>query len=268
VESLTAYLNDIGPIPQLTRDEEHELSNRIKNGDIEARNKLIAHNLKLVVHIAKEFRGHGYPLADLIQEGNIGLTIAADKYDSDIGKFSKYASFWIKQKIRRGIALNGGMLKIPPQAYAKIRKVIAATNALSELYNETPTVAQLAEATNLREIEVTIAQKYDSQFLSIDSVSDDSKKGYAGRTNHDTVLCSDGSHVHDIIINDDKNHMVKLLNELPERTKHVIVKQYGLDGSKPKYLREIAKDIDRTHQRVQQIGQIALKSMKKDLVLA
>lgn len=264
LESITIYLNEIIKYPTLSKEEEIELSKRIEQGDEEAKNLMINCNLKLVVSIAKKYNNRGLQLIDLINEGNIGLIKAVEKFDYRKGfKFSTYATWWIRQAIERALVNQTKMVRIPVHMNENINKVKKATEKLRRKLKREPTLFELSTECNMSLL--TIQKTIDAmqQNISID-----------GTINED-----DNSTLHDILpdpeskadpfkkIVQEKNRelIMNWIECLNENEKELIIKRFGLDGKEPETLDKIGKRLGVTRERVRQIEKRILTKLRNHL---
>lgn len=259
-DPMKAYMQDIGEIPLISKDEEIELAARIKRGDEQARQKLIKSNLRLVVKIAHDFKGLGLPLLDLISEGNIGLMRAAEKFDPAKGaKFSSYSAWWIKQSMRRALSQKSRTIRVPVASAGKITKIRTARVQLTESLGRAPTDTEIAEHLDLTRRTVQGLKLAD---LKTFSLHDPIQKGEEG--NFEDIIPDTGAATPDSIIEDSESiqSLRRLIHRLDQRERTILVMRYGLDGNRPKTLEEVSKIIGRTRERVRQIQMQALKKLR------
>jgi RNA polymerase primary sigma factor len=254
------YLRDIGKVPLLTGEEEVRLAKAMAEGDVKAKEQLINANLRLVVSIAKRYVGKGMQFLDLIQEGNLGLMKAVDKFDYNKGfKFSTYATWWIRQAITRSIADQARTIRIPVHMVETINKLIKMSRLLLQQLGREPTQEEIAKAMNIPESKVVEIQK-----IALDPVSLETPIGE-----------EDDSHLGDFI--EDKNATApmeametKLLKEqvdsilstLAPREAMVLILRYGLKDNRPRTLEEVGKVFNVTRERIRQIEAKALRRLK------
>lgn len=262
--SVQLYLRDIGEIALLSREEEKKLALLAKQGDIEAHRKLIRANLRLVVNIAKRYANLGLPFLDLVEEGNIGLMKAVDKYDLDKGcRLSTYASWWIRQAIMRALANQGKIVRIPVYMIEKMAQMQKVQEELTRKNNRKPTNADIAEA--MGESVKTVVQirellqkpsflhstlKEDDMCSLIDMIED------ADSLTPLQTMCAN-------MLQDD---MLDLLNMLTDREKKILTLRFGLNDKKPKTLEEIGKVFEISRERIRQIELEAVEKLRKILV--
>ena len=259
-DTMKVYMQEIGEIPLISREEEVELAALIKEGSEDARQKLTTANLRLVVKIAHDFKGLGLPLLDLISEGNIGLMRAVEKFDPSKGaKFSSYSAWWIKQAMRRALANQSRTIRIPVQSAGKISKIKAARLKLTEQLGREPTDSEISLKLELSERTVSNLKLSDINTLSL---HDPIQHGEAGEFQDiipDTVTQSP-----DDILGDTEaiQRLVMFLDNLNERERLIVDLRFGLSGARIKTLEEVSKQIGRTRERVRQIQNQALVKLK------
>ena len=259
-DSLHLYMREISKIPLLTQEEEKELSIRIKNGDLKARDHFIESNLKLVVSVAKRYLGKGLGLQDLIQEGNFGLMIAVDKFDAERDiKFSTYATWWIRQTINKALADKGKLVRIPLHVHDKIVRIQMMTATLERKLNRIPTLSELAKELgySLREVESLI--QLQSGSVSLSSSLFESK-------DLESTLPSPEPSPEEVVLKDLLSEEIYELFEsadVSDREIEVLTYLYGLDGNNPMKLAEIGRKLDITRQRVEQLKSNALTKIRK-----
>ena len=259
-DPMKAYMQDIGEIPLITKQEEVELAAKIKVGDEMARQKLIKANLRLVVKIAHDFKGFGLPLLDLISEGNIGLMRAAEKFDPAKGaKFSSYSAWWIKQSMRRALSQKSRTIRVPVASAGKINKIRTAKIQLAEKLGRAPTDTEIAEHLDFTKRTVQGLKLAD---LKTFSLHDPIQKGEEG--SFEDIIPDSSALTPDEIIEDSESiqRLRGLIHNLDEREKTILVMRYGLDGSRPKTLEEVSRIIGRTRERVRQIQMQSLKKLR------
>lgn len=254
------YLKEIGIYPLLTLDEEIELAKKIKNNDNDARKKLTESNLRLVVSIAKKYVGRGLSFLDLIQEGNLGLIKAVDKFDYDKGyKFSTYATWWIRQAITRAIADQSRTIRIPVHMSEVINKTYRwSRNLLQELGRE-PTTAEIAEKMGVSEDKVREVLKISSDPISLDTPIGEEDDSHLGDFIKDETIVGPEEAASYTVLQD---QIKSLLDTLTPREKRVIMLRFGLNDGKSRTLEEVGKEFDVTRERIRQIEAKALRKLR------
>ena len=256
------YINEVGKHPLLKYEQEKELAERIKQNDEEARKLLIESNLRLVVSIAKKYVGHGMQFIDLIQEGNIGLITAVEKYDSSRGfRFSTYATWWIKQAITRALADKSRNIRLPVHIYEKMARINKARTDLSRELGREPTIQEIALKTRLSEQSVSDTIKLQLDSVSINTEIGDDEKSELG----DFIPSDEDSPEEQTIMNTLPDNIKNLLLEchLKEKEIKILTLRYGLDGSGPKTLEEIGEMYKITRERIRQIEAKALNKIRR-----
>ena len=254
------YLREIGKIPLLSYEEEAELAQRILKGDEEAKQKLAESNLRLVVSIAKKYVGRGMLFLDLIQEGNMGLIKAVEKFDYNKGfKFSTYATWWIRQAITRAIADQARTIRIPVHMVETINKLIRTSRQLLQQNGREPTPEEIA-----KEMEISVEKVMEIQKIAQDPVSLETPIGE-----------EDDSHLGDFIQDEDspapqdsaahtllREQLEEVMNTLTPREAMVLKLRFGLEDGKARTLEEVGKQFDVTRERIRQIEAKALRKLR------
>jgi RNA polymerase primary sigma factor len=260
-ESIKSYMQSIATLPLISVEDEIELAKLIEAGSEEAREKLIIANLKLVVKIAHDYKSLGVPLADLISEGNIGLMKAVEKFRPGHGaKFSSYGAWWIKQAIRRAVAEQGRVIRIPVQSAVKIRKIHHEAMLLAEQLGRVPSMEEVAEATGFSVRSVRgMAVASTAPAVSLSTTLKSGEEGILEDVIPDTLLHLPGEDMNE---DDVKNVLLEVINsKLTEREQMIIKMRYGLDGHQQKTLEELSDMVGRTRERVRQIQYQALRKL-------
>ncbi|MDP9480827.1 MAG: RNA polymerase sigma factor RpoD/SigA [Actinomycetota bacterium] len=260
-ELLAKYLARIGKGNLLTHAEEVELSKRARSGDRKARQRLVEKNLRLVVSVAKKYRGMGLPFEDLIQEGNIGLIKAVERFDPDRGfRFSTYTTWWIRQAVQRAVADKGRTIRVPVHMTEKIRKMARAYNELSAELERAPTDAEVAER-----LEWSVGDVRDVKDATPDATSLDQPLG------SDEASGELGEFVEDERASDTAGEVMRgmeteslgaAIERLPERQRYVLVRRYGLDARDPATLTELGDELEVSRERVRQLQREAERMLK------
>ncbi|MBN1796276.1 MAG: RNA polymerase sigma factor RpoD/SigA [Sedimentisphaerales bacterium] len=257
------YLKQIDEAPLLTMEEEHTLGNKvIHQSDPQAREQLVRSNLRLVVSIAKKYAGRGVPLADLIEEGNIGLIKAVDYFDPERGtRFSTYAAWWIKQSIKLALLNNIQPMHVPTYMVALINQWRHTTAELQVSLGRTPRIEEMAEIMNLpfkktRAIEQVVNIISSTRDTACDDSTSEDYMLESMLCDKDAALPEDG-----MVVTEEKRKAVKLLDRVDEREAMILRMHYGLDGREPVSLKDIGKKLGLTRERIRQIQRLALTKL-------
>ena len=263
LDSIKAYLKSIGNHPRLTLEEEQELSRRAKTGDKTAVNKLVESNLLLVVSIAKKYYGCGLPLLDLIQEGNIGLITAANKYDGEKGfRFSTYATYWIRQAISRALGEQSRTIRIPANMIDLLNKIKKATVELTQSLNRQPTDEELAEKLGVEIDKVQAALDIAQVSSSLDTPIDDEGETSMG----DLIADTKASNVGDDLIKEANSQIVEsVLSTLSNREAEIIRMRFGIGRDRPMTLEEVGTHYGLSRERIRQVETKALRKLRNPL---
>lgn len=254
------YLKEIGKVPLLSAAEEQELAERIANGDEEAKKKLAEANLRLVVSIAKRYNGRGLLFLDLIQEGNIGLLKAVDKFDYNKGfKFSTYATWWIRQAITRAIADQSRTIRIPVHMVETINKLIRVQrNLLQELGRE-PQPEEIAKAMDLPVERVREILKVAQEPVSLETPIGEEDDSHLGDFIQDENMPVPADAAAFTLL---KEELAAVLDTLTERERKVLTLRFGLVDGHARTLEEVGKEFDVTRERIRQIEAKALRKLR------
>ncbi len=259
-EDMRQYLSEIRRYPLLTAQEERALAQRCAQGDEEAIRRMVNSNLRLVVSIAKEYAGRGVPLLDLIQEGSIGLLIAAKKFDYTLDfRFSTYATKWIRQRIGKCLA-NHGTIRVPAHTAEKIRKLLADRAEWIQKNGTEPTAEQLAAATGLTESRVQQLLQLSPEVCSLDAPMGDDD-GSLGQL----IESTQEPPPYENLVRQELNQTIRqLLDKLDQRQRQVISLHYGLDDGVRHPLAEIADLLGVSKERARQIEKRAIAKLQSD----
>ncbi len=254
------YLKEIGNVPLLTSEEEVELAKRVEQGDPIAKQKLTEANLRLVVSIAKKYVGRGMPFLDLIQEGNMGLMKAVDKFDYKKGyKFSTYATWWIRQAITRGIADTGRTIRVPVHMVETINKTLRMTRTLLQELGREPTPEEVAERLNVPVSRVREVLKISRDPVSLDTPIGEEDDSHLGDfIEDDTALSPADSAAFSVL----KEELAQALDSLTPREKEVVRLRFGLEDGRARTLEEVGKEFNVTRERIRQIEAKALRKLR------
>ncbi|MBR1901166.1 MAG: RNA polymerase sigma factor RpoD [Lachnospiraceae bacterium] len=254
------YLKEIGNVPLLTSEQEVELARRVEEGDPEAKKALTEANLRLVVSIAKKYVGRGMPFLDLIQEGNMGLMKAVDKFDYTKGyKFSTYATWWIRQAITRGIADTGRTIRVPVHMVETINKTLRMTRQLLQELGREPTPEEVAEKLGVPASRVREVLKISRDPVSLDTPIGEEDDSHLGDfIEDDTALSPADSATFSML----KEELSNALESLTERERQVVKLRFGLEDGRARTLEEVGKAFDVTRERIRQIEAKALRKLR------
>ena len=254
------YLKEIGNVPLLSGEEEVELAKRVEQGDEEAKKKLTEANLRLVVSIAKKYVGRGLPLLDLIQEGNIGLMKAVDKFEYEKGfKFSTYATWWIRQAITRGIADTGRTIRVPVHMVETINKTLRMTRTLLQELGREPTPEEVAARLNVPVARVREVLKISRDPVSLDTPIGEEDDSHLGDfIEDDTALSPSDSAAFSML----REELKSALESLTDRERQVIELRFGLLDGRARTLEEVGKEFNVTRERIRQIEAKALRKLR------
>ena len=259
-DPVKVYLKDIGKVPLLTMEEEMELAKRMKEGDEEAKKRLSEANLRLVVSIAKRYVGRGMLFLDLIQEGNMGLMKAVEKFDCTKGfRFSTYATWWIRQAITRAIADQARTIRIPVHMVETINKLIRANRTLVQQYGREPTVAELSKEMDMPEDKVREIQRIAMDPVSLETPIGEEDDSHLGDFIEDDKAAAPQDVATFTIL---KEQLMAILDTLTPREEMVLRLRYGLDDGHPRTLEEVGKEFHVTRERIRQIEAKALRKLR------
>ena len=254
------YLKEIGKVPLLSAEEEIELAQRMEEGDQEAKKRLAEANLRLVVSIAKRYVGRGMLFLDLIQEGNLGLIKAVEKFDYRKGyKFSTYATWWIRQAITRAIADQARTIRIPVHMVETINKLIRVSRQLLQELGREPTPEEIAEEMNLPVERVREILKISQEPVSLETPIGEEEDSHLGDFIQDDNVPVPADAAAFTLL---KEQLVEVLGTLTEREQKVLRLRFGLDDGRARTLEEVGKEFNVTRERIRQIEAKALRKLR------
>ena len=254
------YLKEIGKVPLLSAEEEVELAKRMADGDEEAKKRLAEANLRLVVSIAKRYVGRGMLFLDLIQEGNLGLIKAVEKFDYHKGfKFSTYATWWIRQAITRAIADQARTIRIPVHMVETINKLIRVSSQLLQELGREPQPEEIAEVMDIPAERVREILKISQEPVSLETPIGEEEDSHLGDfiPDDDALAPADAASMSQL-----KEQLADVLKPLPPREEKVLSLRFGLEDGNPKPLEEVGKEFNVTRERIRQIEAKALRKLR------
>ena len=257
-KALDLYLKEIKKIEPLSPQEEVALAQQAKTGDTEAFQKLVTHNLRFVVAMAKKFQGQGVPFEDLINEGNLGLIRAVNTFDETRGfKFISYAVWWITQRIRTAIQKTGRVVRLPSHITESMGKLYRKSLELEQEFEREPTTEEMAEIsdTTIKWIE-DLVKSYSGPVSLEDSSAED-------RPLIEYLISNDPRPEMQLMQESLKNEIKNLINKLKDREAHILTEYYGLGEDDPKTLEQIGAQLDLSSERIRQIKERALQRLRK-----
>ena len=254
------YLKEIGKVPLLTAEEEIELAKRMENGDEDAKKRLAEANLRLVVSIAKRYVGRGMLFLDLIQEGNLGLIKAVEKFDYNKGfKFSTYATWWIRQAITRAIADQARTIRIPVHMVETINKLVRVSRQLLQELGREPTPEEIAERMEIPVERVREILKISQEPVSLETPIGEEEDSHLGDFIQDDNVPVPADAAAFTLL---KEQLVEVLGTLTEREQKVLRLRFGLDDGRARTLEEVGKEFNVTRERIRQIEAKALRKLR------
>jgi RNA polymerase primary sigma factor len=258
-DALQLFLKDIGRVPLLTAAQEVALAKRIEAGDQEAKRQMVEANLRLVVSIAKGYRGRGLPFLDLIQEGTLGLVRAVEKFDWRRGfKFSTYATWWIRQAVTRALADKGRTIRIPVHVVEKLNQISRAERSLVGQLGREPTAEEIASAAGLTPAEVEDIIRSAQPIVSLEKPVGEEEESELGR-----FLADESTPPPEVVAEAALRDQAlrDLLNQLSYRERRVLELRYGLGGEKPRTLDELGRMFNVTRERIRQVENQSLQKL-------
>ena len=254
------YLKEIGVVPLLSNEEEKELAIAVENGDLEAKQRLAEANLRLVVSIAKRYVGRGMQFLDLIQEGNMGLMKAVEKFDYSKGfKFSTYATWWIRQAITRAIADQARTIRIPVHMVETINKLVREQRNLLQELGQDPTPEQIAERMDMTPDKVREILKIAQEPVSLETPIGEEDDSHLGDFIEDEVIENPVDYTTRVVL---REQLDEVLDTLTDREENVLRLRFGLDDGKMRTLEDVGKVFNVTRERIRQIEAKALRKLR------
>jgi RNA polymerase primary sigma factor len=259
VDGLDLYLAQIGRTPLLTKHEEQQLAQRIEQGDEAAKRRMVEANLRLVVSIAKKYRGNGVAFLDLIQEGTIGLVRAVEKFDwrRDL-KFSTYATWWIRQAVQRAVANQSRTIRVPVHVHDRIRKVDRARRTLEAKLGREPNAEEIAKESKLSVAEVNEADELRPKTISLQRPAGEDGDSELG----DLIADTSSEDVTESVAGTMRNEALsRALDRLTPRMRKIIELRFGLAGGEPMLLEAVGREVGLTRERVRQLEAEAIAQL-------
>jgi RNA polymerase primary sigma factor len=258
--SLDKYLHEIGKVDLISAEEEVELARMIRSGDHEALDKLIKANLRFVVSVSKQYQNQGLSLPDLINEGNLGLIKAAQRFDETRGfKFISYAVWWIRQSILQALAEQARIVRLPLNKIGSINKINKTFSELEQKHEREPSFLEIAQALELVPEEVKEAIRSSGRHVSMDAPLSEGEEG----TMYDVMLSKDAPSPDKGLLTESlRKEIERALSTLTNREASIIKLYFGLNGKHPHTLEEIGEQFNLTRERVRQIKEKAIKRLK------
>jgi RNA polymerase primary sigma factor len=258
--SLDKYLHEISKVEMITAEEEVDLAQRIHNGDLNARNRLINANLRFVVSVSKQYQNKGMSLTDMINEGNLGLIKAAERFDETRGfKFISYAVWWIRQSIMQALAEHARIVRLPLNRFSHINKTKKTITMLEQKYEREPTIIEITQSLELAPDDVAQAMKNSWRYISFDAPITQDEEGNM----YDALYSEDTSSPDKVLISDSLSKEIdRALNTLSQRESNIIRLYFGLNGKQAYTLEEIAEKYNLTRERVRQIKEKAIRRLR------
>jgi len=261
-KSLEIYLKEIADIPPLTPEEEKELIVRAKKGDKEAIEKLIYSHLKAVVNMARHYHGYGVPLGDLINEGNLGLLRALQRFDPKRNvRFLSYAIWWVRQAIMKALNEQSRLIRVSSEQRAKLKKIKEKERDLLQEMGEEPTLEELAQELGVEPSEIKKTYRIVTSEVSLDAPAfpGEEKQTLLDILDQDALPSPEETYEY----TERANILREILKELPPRDQKILALYFGLDDGKPKTLEEIGKEMGISRERVRQLKERALKNLRE-----
>ena len=258
--NLGVYLGELARIPLLSREEEQSLARRVRAGDEAAKQRMVEANLRLVVQIARRYRNRGLPLPDLIEEGNLGLLRAVEKFDPDRGtRFSTYGTWWIRQAIVRALANQARTIRLPVHIELLLARYMREQRRLTQTLARTPTTAELASALGITEEEVEELDEMRQHPVSLDAPVGEERQSTLGELIADRTVDPGSSFVS---LFQDRGELVSVLDDLAANERTVLRRRFGLEGDPPETLESIGQRLKLSRERVRQIELAGIRKLR------
>ena len=258
--SIDKYLDDISKIKLITAEEEADLAGRIRKGDLNARDCLINANLRFVISVSKQYQNHGLSLSDIINEGNLGLIKAAERFDETLGfKFISYAVWWIRQSITQALSENMRIVRLPINRINNINKIKKCIAELEQKYEREPTFLEIAQVLELTPNDLTVAINNSGRHISMDTPFVQGEEGNM----HDVLINEDASSPDIELLRESlRKEIERALKSLTQKEADIIRLFFGLNDKQPQTLQEISEEFNISRERVRQIKDKAIKRLK------
>ena len=258
--NLGAYLDEIARIPLLSREEEQALAERVRAGDARAKERMIEANLRLVVQIARRYRNRGLPLSDLIEEGNLGLIRAVEKFDPDRGtRFSTYATWWIRQAVVRALANQARTVRLPVHVEVLLTRYTRERRRLTQALGRPPTIEELAAALGIETTEVEELEEVRQHPVSLDTPIGAERQSTLGEMIADRTADPTDSLAS---LFRDRSELVSVLDDLAANERTVLRRRFGLEGDPPETLEAIGQRLKLSRERVRQIETAGIRKLR------
>jgi RNA polymerase nonessential primary-like sigma factor len=265
-DALHLYMQEIREYPLLTAEQEQAWARKMRQGDLQARNHLIESNLRLVVSIARRYRNQGVPLMDLVEEGNLGLMRAVEKFDPDRGfRFSTYATWWIRQSVDRAVMSQGRTVRLPIHILREMRGYLRASRQLAQEENHEPTISEIAAFLERTEASVDRMISFNEPHTSIDTLVTKGSSQTVGEVIEDESLTTQDEQ---LLQEEIYTHLSEWLDSLKERERKVVVHRFGLLDEEEMTLDALGTELGVTRERVRQIQMGALSHLHDILLRA
>ena len=259
--NLGLYLGEIARIPRLSREEEQDLAARVRAGDERAKQRMIEANLRLVVQIARRYLNRGLPLPDLIEEGNLGLLRAVEKFDPSRGtRFSTYATWWIRQAVVRALANQARTIRLPVHVEMLLGRYVREQRRLTQLLGRSPSTAEMAQALGVTEQEVAELEEVRQHPVSLDTPVGDERESTLGDMIADRTAADPGESFTALFR--DRSDLISVLDDLAANERTVLRRRFGLEGDPPETLEGIGQRLKLSRERIRQIEAAGVRKLR------